>query len=58
MLERSQLAVVLFLLGLGLVLIGALGVGVASATNTLALAAGGVLAIAGAAWWQMLRRSR
>jgi ABC-type sugar transport system substrate-binding protein len=58
MLERSQMAVVLFLLGLGLVLIGVLGVGAASATNNLALAVGAVLAVIGAVWWQMLRRSR
>lgn len=58
MLERSQLAVVLFLLGLGLALIGILGGGTAASTKNLALVAGAILAAISAVWWQMLRRSR
>lgn len=56
MLERQQIAAILFFLGLGLLLIGFLGVGVAERTNFIAVIAGAVFCVAGVAWWQLLKR--
>ncbi len=56
MLERSQLSAVLFFVGLGLLLIGALSVATEDWANLAAIVAGVSVAVLSAGWWQMLKR--
>lgn len=57
MLERPELAGVVFGTGLVLVLIGLIGLSTNSAVNYGFAIAGVVIAVLGVVWWRMLRRS-
>lgn len=56
MLERQEVAGVLFGLGIVLELVGIVGLGVGDALNYAFMGAGVALMVVGTAWWTLLKR--
>ncbi|MDA0797260.1 MAG: LPXTG cell wall anchor domain-containing protein [Chloroflexi bacterium] len=56
MLERQELAGVVFGLGAVIEIVGIIGLGTGDALNYAVMGAGIALMIVGAAWWTLLKR--